>query len=130
MPKAAPQDALGRREREIMDVVHRLGEASVADVRAALAEPPTYSAVRGMLRLLEDKGHLTHRADGLRYVYSATVSQTTARRFALRHVVRTFFGGSPAEAAASLLEMSDAPLSKTDVARLAAIIRQSKKEGR
>jgi predicted transcriptional regulator len=130
MAKANQPDTLGRRERQIMDIVHRLGSASVADVRAALPDPPTYSAVRGMLKLLEDKGHLTHEADGLRYVYTATVSRLAARRAALRHVVRTFFGGSASEAAASLLEMSDRPLSEADAARLAAIIRSAKSEGR
>ncbi len=123
-------DPLGRRERQIMDVVHRLGSASVSDVRDALPDPPTYSAVRGMLKLLEDKGHVTHAVDGLRFVYSATVSQRAARRFALSHLVQTFFGGSAAEAATSLLEMSDVPLSEADVARLAAIINESKKKGR
>ena len=123
-------DTLGRRERQIMDVVHRLGSASVADVRAALPDPPTYSAVRAMLKLLEGKGHLTHQADGLRYVYSATMSRAAARKLALRHLVRTFFGGSASEAAASLLEMSDMPLSDADAARLAAIIRNAKSEGR
>src|SRR5438067_13587503 len=113
-----------------MDVVYRLGSASVADVRNALHDPPTYSAVRGMLKLLEDKGHVTHRADGLKYLYSATVGRNAARRSALKHVVRTFFGGSASEAAASLLEMSDAPLSEADAARLASIIRNSKIEGR
>lgn len=130
MANANQPDTLGRRERQLMDIVHRLGAASVADVRAALPDPPTYSAVRGMLKLLEDKGHLTHEADGLRYVYTATVSRTAARRVALRHVVRTFFGGSASEAAASLLEMSDRPLSEADAARLAAIIRSAKAEGR
>lgn len=128
--KTQPAAMLGRREREIMDVVYRLGSASVADVRKALTDPPTYSAVRGMLRLLEDKGHVTHHADGLRYLYSATVSQRAARKVALQHLVRTFFGGSAPEAAVSLLEMSDAPLSETDVTRLAAVIRSAKKEDR
>jgi predicted transcriptional regulator len=109
-----------------MDAVHRLGAASVADVRKALPDPPTYSAVRGMLRLLEEKGHVTHRADGVRYLYSATVSRSAARQSALRHLVRTFFGGSASAAAASLLEMSDVPLSDSDVGRLAAIIRKAK----
>ena len=130
MPKVNQPDTLGRRERQIMDVVHRLGSASVADVRAALPDPPTYSAVRGMLKLLEDKGHLTHQADGLRYVYTATVSRAAARKVALRHLVRTFFGGSASEAAASLLEMSDTPLSPADARRLAVIIRKAQSEGR
>jgi predicted transcriptional regulator len=130
MTKANDANTLGRRERQIMDAIHRSGRASVSDVRKALHDPPTYSSVRGMLRLLEGKGHLRHEVDGLKYMYSATVSRTTARRFALRHLVHTFFGGSASEAAASLLEMSDAPLTNADVARLAAIIREAKREGR
>ena len=130
MAKTGLPGALGRRERQIMDVIHRLGAASVADVRKALPDPPTYSAVRGMLRLLEDKGHVTHRADGLRYVYTPTVSRSAARRSALRHLVHTFFAGSAPDAAASLLELPDAKLSDADVRRLAAIIRKSKTEGR
>lgn len=130
MTKPAHPSALGRREREIMDVVYRLGSASVSDVRDALADPPTYSAVRGMLRLLEDKGYLTHRSEGIRYLYSPTVSQRSARRVALQHLVRTFFAGSASDAAASLLEMSDAPLTDEQVARLTALIREAKKGGR
>jgi len=127
-----PKDAskLGRRERQIMDVIHRLGRASVSEVREALPDPPTYSSVRGMLGLLEEKGHLRHEADRLKYVYFATVGRSAARRSALRHVVHTFFGGSASEAAASLLEMSDTPLTAEDVTRLAAIIRDAKREGR
>jgi predicted transcriptional regulator len=123
-------DALGRRERQIVNVIHRLGAASVADVRKALPDPPTYSAVRGMLRLLEGKGHVAHHADGLRYVYTPTVSRTVARRSALRHLVNTFFAGSAADAAASLLELPDASLSDADVRRFAEIIRKSRLEGR
>jgi BlaI family penicillinase repressor len=131
MDKAGPTaGALGGRERQIMDVIHRLGAASVAEVRQALPDPPTYSAVRGMLRLLEDKGHVTHHADGLRFVYQPTVSRVAARRSALRHLVTTFFAGSALDAAASLLELSDAKLSDADIRRLAAIIRKSKTEGR
>jgi predicted transcriptional regulator len=113
-----------------MDVLHRLGKASVADVRRALPDPPTYSAVRGMLRLLEDKGYLTHEADGLRYLYSPTVGRSTARKSALRHLVQTFFGGSTADAAASLLELGDAKLSPEDVDRLARVIRKAREDGR
>jgi predicted transcriptional regulator len=130
MAKARLPDELGRRERQIMDIVHRLGRAAVADVRKALPDPPTYSAVRGMLRLLEDKGHLTHDANGLRYIYTPTVSRTAARRSALRHLVHTFFAGSATNAAASLLEWSDTKLSPADARRLANIIAKSKSEGR
>ena len=122
--------ALGRRERQIMDVVFRLGKASVTNVRNELPDPPTYSAVRGMLRLLEQKGYLTHEGDGLRYLYTATVKPTQARKTALRHVVKTFFGGSAAEAAASLLELSDGELSSEEVARLTRLIAKAKTEGR
>jgi len=130
MPKSGPTGALGRRERQIMDVVYRLGKASVAEVREGLADPPTYSAVRGMLRLLEDKGFVTHHVDGIRYLYSATVGRTVARKSALRHLVHTFFAGSATDAAASLLELPDAKLSEADVERLARIIQKAKESGR
>jgi predicted transcriptional regulator len=129
---ANPQtsDGLGRRERQIMDVLHRLGMASVAQVRAALPDPPTYSSVRGMLALLEEKGHVTHEAKGVRYIYRPRVSPNAARRSALDHVVQTFFGGSVLEAAANLLESPQAGLSPEEVARLTEIIRQARSEGR
>ena len=130
MPDSTSNPALGRRERQIMDVVYRLGKASVTDVRNELPDPPTYSAVRGMLRLLESKGFLTHEDDGLRYLYAATVKQKQARKSALKHMVRTFFGGSAAEAAASLLELSDSELSSDEVARLTKLIAKAKTEGR
>ena len=128
MPNAH-QD-LGRRERQIVEVLYRLGKASVADVLAELPDPPSYSAVRGMLRLLEEKGYVTHEQDGLRYVYTPTVGRDQARRSALRHLVRTFFGGSPEKAAAALLEMSDAKLPRKDLERLARLVEQAKSEGR
>src|SRR6266478_2556247 len=93
MPPAG-HESLGRRERQIMDVVYRLGRAAVADVMRELPDPPTYSAVRAMLRYLERKGHLRHSRDGARYVYEPTVSHSEAQRTALRHLVRTFFRGS------------------------------------
>jgi BlaI family transcriptional regulator, penicillinase repressor len=113
-----------------MDIVFRLGKASVTEVRNELPDPPTYSAVRGMLRLLEQKGYITHEDDGLRYLYTATVKPRQARKSALRHMVKTFFGGSAAEAAASLLELSDSELSAEDVARLTRVIAKAKTEGR
>jgi predicted transcriptional regulator len=130
MTDSALPHALGRRERQIMDIVYRLGKASVTDVRNELPDPPTYSAVRGMLRLLETKGYLTHEDDGLRYLYAATVKQKQARKSALKHMVRTFFGGSATEAVASLLELSDSELSPEEVARLSKLIAKAKTEGR
>jgi predicted transcriptional regulator len=121
---------LGKRERQIMDVLFRLGRASVAEVRAELDDPPTYSAVRGMLRFLEDKGLVKHEGEGIRYVYSPAMAPQKARSSALRHMLRTFFSGSPAEAAAALLEMPDAKLTPADAVRLERLIARAKKEGR
>ena len=124
------ESGFGRRERQIMDVIYRLGKASVADVRAALPDPPTYSAVRGMLRLLEDKGYVQHQQDGLKYVYMPTLAPAKARASALRHLVTTFFGGSAEDAAAALLELPDSKLSARDRQRLASMIKKAQQEGR
>jgi predicted transcriptional regulator len=128
-PPPAPAD-LGRRERQILDAVYRLGRASVADVRAALPDPPSYSAVRGMLNLLKDKGHVRHESDGLRYVYLPVVEPSEARRSAMAHVVRTFFGGSPAEAASALFDLPDGKISREELAQLSRLVKQAEKEGR
>ena len=125
-----PTVNLGRRERQILDVVYRLGRATVAQVRGELPDPPSYSAVRGMLNLLEEKDHLTHEQDGLRYVYLPVVDAAEASRSALSHVVQTFFGGSPADAASALLEMSDRRMSRSELSQLSALVRQAMREGR
>ena len=130
MAATSPNTDLGRRERQIMDVVYRLSRASVSEVRELLADPPSYSAVRGMLNLLEEKGHLTHEQDGLRYMYKPTAARSQVRRSALRHLVQTFFDGSPTSAVAALLEMADGELSASDRARFARMIAQAKTEGR
>ena len=121
---------LGRRERQIMDVIYRRGEASVADVRGDLPDPPSYSAVRAMLGLLEDKGYLRHQQRGLKYVYLAADDPRKVRDSALKHMVRTFFSGSPEKAVAALLEMSDHKLSTKDKRYLAQLITKAKQEGR
>lgn len=120
---------LSRRERQVMDIVYQLGSASVADVRARLPRPPSYSAVRAMLRVLEDKGHLEHRPDGPRYVYEATVPVETARRSAVDRLLRTFFGNSPGEAVATLLDSSSSKLSREELDQLADMIEQARQEG-
>jgi predicted transcriptional regulator len=120
---------LSRRERQIMDVVYRLGRATAAEVLAEMPEPPSYSAVRAMLRLLEEKGHVRHEQDGPRYVYLPTVNRDKARRSAMRHLVRTFFDGSTEDAVAALLQ-NDAGISDEELARLAKLIDGAKKEGR
>jgi len=122
---------LGRRERQIMDAIYRLGRATVAQVRAELADPPTYSAVRGMLRLLEDKGLLRHEQDGLKYVYAPTVAPSKARRSALRHLVDTFFRGSAPAAAAALLELDEARrLGRDELERLEGLVERARKRDR
>ncbi len=121
---------LGRRERQIVEILYRLGKASVAEVRATLPDPPTYSAVRGMLSLLEQKGHVSHLRDGMRYVYTPVVAPSKARQSALRHLVATFFEGSALAAAAALLEMSDGKLSAAERKQLSALIVRREGEGR
>lgn len=120
---------LGPRERQIMDAVFRLGRASVAQVRRELSTPPSYSAVRTILGILEEKGLLRHEQEGLRYIYRPTVTRGVARQSALKHLVHTFFDGSPEQAAAALLAMSDG-LTPADVKRLTALIGSAKAEGR
>jgi predicted transcriptional regulator len=113
--------SLGARERQIMDVLFRLGTAGVAEVREALAAPPTYSAVRGMLSLLEQKGFVTHKQDGVRYVYSPTLRPDAAKRRALKHLVTTFFDGSPERAVSALLGMEqDTPIDLAELRELIA----------
>ena len=121
---------LGRRERQIMEVVYRLGRASVADVLAALPDPPSYTSVRTMLRLLEEKGHLRHTEQGRRFVYLPVVAPGTARRSALKNLLATFFNGSVEKAVASLIESEAGRLSEEELDRLAKLIDQARKEGR
>lgn len=121
---------LGRRERQIVEVVFRLGRATVADVLAELPDPPSYSSVRAMLRILETKGHLKHEQDGPRYVYLPAMPQEKARRSVLRHMVNTFFGGSAVQAAAALLESEDATMSDGDLQRLRRLIARARTKER
>jgi predicted transcriptional regulator len=121
---------LGRRERQIMDIVFRLGRASVSQVQSELPDPPSYSAVRAMLGFLEDKGYLRHEQDGLKYVYMPTADPNKARASALQHLVKTFFAGSAADAAAALMELPDMGLPEKDRNRLLQAIQKAKQEGR
>lgn len=121
---------LGRRERQIMDIVFRLGRASVSQVQSELPDPPSYSAVRAMLGFLEDKGYLRHEQDGLKYLYLPTADRNKAQTSALQHLVKTFFAGSAADAAAALMELPDAGLPEKDRNRLLQAIQKAKQEGR
>jgi predicted transcriptional regulator len=129
MPRPTPTD-LGRRERQILETVYRLGRATVAEVRAELPDPPSYSAVRGMLNVLEEKGHLRHEQDGLRYAYLPVVAAGEARRRALSHVVRTFFGGSPAQAASALFDLPNHTLTREELEQVSALVKRAMREGR
>lgn len=121
---------LSRREREVMDIVHELGRATAARIRESMADPPTDAAVRSVLRILVEKGHLARAYDGPRYVYSPTVSALRARRSAMRHVLRTFFGGSVEGAVAMLLQLEDTRLTPDERARIRALIDEASEEGR
>ena len=121
---------LSRRERQIMEIVVRLGRASVADVMARLTGDPAYSTVRAQLRVLEQKGHLRHEEQNLRYVYLPTLARDRAGRPALASVIETFFDGSTEKAVAALLDISKTELSGEQLDRLSQLIDQARMEGR
>ena len=118
---------LSRRERQILDVLYARGRATAAEVQAALPDPPSYSAVRALLRILEDKGHVRHDQDGPRYIYRPTVARDRAKRTALRHMLTTFFDGSAAQAIAALLDESDTRLSDPELDRLSDLIQRARR---
>jgi predicted transcriptional regulator len=121
--------ALSRRERQIMDILFRLGRATAAEVMAELSSEPSYSTVRTQLRVLEQKGHVRHEDDGVRFVYMPVVARHTARKSALRHVVETFFDGSPEKAVAALLGSEGAKLSAEQLDRISELIERARKDG-
>ena len=120
---------LSRRERQILDILYERGQATAAEVQAALPEPPSYSAVRALLRILEEKGHVRHQQDGPRYVYLPTLARDNAKRSALRHVLKTFFDGSAEQAISALLDDGSSRLSPAELDRLARLIDSARKSG-
>ena len=126
--KKTRRSELGARERQILDVIFSLGEASVGDVHTRLPDAPSYSAVRTMIRLLESKGLLKHRQQGTKYVYRPTQSKDTASKTALSHLVKTFFGGSPSDAVAALFDSEK--ISQNDLDRIEDLISEARREGR
>jgi BlaI family transcriptional regulator, penicillinase repressor len=130
MPRQHLQGGLGARERQILEVVYRLEEASVAQVRAELADAPSYSSVRTMIRLLEKKGLLRHRQAGTKYVYRPTRSRAAASRKALQDLLRTFFGGSATDAVAAILHASSAALTDQDLDRLEQLVDAARQQGK
>ena len=124
-----PLDQLGRRERQIMEIVHSRGRASAAEVLADIPDPPTYTAVRGMLRLLESKGYLRHEQDGPRYVYFPTADPQRVSKSALKHLVRTFFDNSASSAVAAMVGMYEADLTDDDLDALERAIGRARRKG-
>ncbi len=121
---------LSRRERQIMDILYQRGKASAAEVREAMPDAPSYSAVRAMLRVLEEKGHIRHQEEGLKYVYAPTVARDKAKRSVVKHVLETFFNGSAEQAVAALLDVSAAKLTRDELERMSELIERAKQEGR
>jgi len=128
MPKPI-HSTLSRRERQIMDILYRRGRATAGEVMEELPGEPSYSTVRAQLRVLEDKGHVNHEEEGLRYVYTPAVPRHAARKSALRHLVDTFFDGSAEQAVSALLGGEAARLSDAELERLAAMIARARKDG-
>jgi predicted transcriptional regulator len=124
-----PHLDLSRRERQIIDILYAHGRATAAEVLAALPDPPSYSAVRAMLRILEDKGHVRHEQEGPRYVYLPTVARDNAKKSAMRHMLQTFFDGSASQAISALLDDPRAQFSDAELDRLARMIDRARKTG-
>ena len=124
---ANPLGDLGRRERQIMDILYQLGQASAAQVREALPDPPSYSAVRGMLRLLEEKGFVKHEWDGPRHSYSPTADPAQVQHSAARHLLETFFNNSMESAVAAMLGVADRQLTSEELDRLSQLIEQARR---
>ena len=130
MKKNHDDTGLSRRERQIMDAIYRLGKASAADIRTALPDPPSYTAVRTLLTILQEKGHVKHRSDGQRYIYEPVVSRDKMARTAIEGVLATFFDNSVERAVTTLLDRKEAQISRAELDRLTQIIERAKKEGR
>ena len=124
-----PHLDLSRRERQIVDILYSRGSATAAEVQAALPDPPSYSAVRAMLRILEEKGHVRHQQDGPRYLYKPTLPRDNAKKSAMRHMLQTFFDGSAEKAISALLDGHSTKLSDAELDRLASLIAQARKTG-
>jgi BlaI family penicillinase repressor len=121
---------LSRRERQIMDILYQRGKGSASEVREAMPDAPGYSAVRAMLRVLEEKGHVKHVEEGLKYVYVPVVAREKAKKSAVKHVLDTFFAGSPEQIVAALLDVSSERLTREELDRMADLIEKAKREGK
>jgi BlaI family transcriptional regulator, penicillinase repressor len=119
-----------RRERQIMEILYQRGKASASEVREAMEDAPSYSAVRAMLRVLEEKGHVRHQEEGLKYVYVPVVARDKAKRSAVKHVLDTFFAGSPEQIVAALLDVSASKLTREELDRMSEMIDKARREGK
>ncbi|RYX83917.1 BlaI/MecI/CopY family transcriptional regulator [bacterium] len=127
--KSVPEtSALSRRERQLMELIYAAGQGTAAELQTAMPDAPSYSTVRALLRILEEKGHLTHRQEGQRYVYLPTKPHQQAARSSLRQVLNTFFGGSVEQAVATLMEAEDTKISPEELDRLSALIERARQE--
>ena len=126
----SPAGGLSRRERQIMDTLYQRGKSSASEVREAMPNAPSYSAVRAMLRVLEEKGHIRHQAEGLKYVYLPTVPRDKAKRSAVKHLVDTFFKDAPDQVVAALLDVSSTRLTRAELDRMAEIIERARRENK
>ena len=124
------QQGLSRRERQIMDILYQRGKAAASEVREAMPDAPGYSAVRAMMRVLEEKGHVKHQAEGLKYVYVPTVARDKAKRSAVKHLLDTFFKESPEQVVAALLDVSSTHLTREELDRMSEMIEKAKREGK
>ena len=127
--KTPPHHELSRRERQIIDILYTQGRGTAAEVQAALPDPPSYSAVRAMLRILEEKGHVRHEQDGPRYVFLPTIARDNAKRSAMRHMLQTFFDGSAEQAISALLDDASTKMSDVELDRLARMISEARRSG-
>jgi predicted transcriptional regulator len=121
---------LSRRERQILEILYQLGKAAASEVREAMEDAPSYSAVRTLLGVLEEKGHIKHRAEGLRYVYTPVVGREKAKRTAVKHLLDTYFNGSPEQIVAALLDVSSTKLTREELDRMTEMIETAKREGK
>jgi BlaI family transcriptional regulator, penicillinase repressor len=124
----SPDDPLSRRERQVMNIIYAKGRATATEIHAALPDPPTFSATRAIIRTLEEKGHIRHEEQGLKYIYLPVVPADKARRSALSNVVATFFQGSPSRLLATLLDSSASKISDEELRELEDLIRKARQE--
>jgi BlaI family penicillinase repressor len=121
---------LSRRERQILEILYQRGKAAASEVREAMEDAPSYSAVRTLLGVLEEKGHIKHRAEGLRYVYTPVIGREKAKRTAVKHLLDTYFNGAPEQIVAALLDVSSTELTREELDRMTEMIEKAKREGK